>query len=435
MASMPVTPQLSMPSSANREFTRGRGIVLHATIFITAFVVLVSRRPDVILNAQFYAEDGAFWYVDAYRFGLHCLLMPAGGYLNTLSHLIALLTLLFPFAVAPLVMNICAILVQILPVHIFLSSRFDAIPFNTRLLGSFLYLALPNSFEIHATTTNIQWHLALAGCLVLLGRQDSRWGWRVFDFLVLMFLVLDGPLGILLIPIAAILRWIRNDARYNLALVALIPGAVLQGVFLLMTNSRPTAPNGATFGRLASIVGGQVFFSSVLGVRTSIQLYYYTHLHSLFLVQVIALAVGVAFVIYALRYGPMELKLFHLFAVAVLGSALSHPLANYDGDMTQWQQMQVPGCGNRYYFFPMLAFLATIIWMLVNSAPKTKVPRYLALSILLLLPVGICRDWRYKPFKDLHFQEHAAEFERAAPGTQFTIPINPFLWTMQLTKR
>jgi hypothetical protein len=362
------------------------------------------------------------------------LLLPVGGYLNTLSRLIGLFTLLFPLTHAPLVMNLCALTVQILPINIFLSSRFKTIPLGTRLLGSLLYLALPNSFEIHANTTNIQWHLALTGCLVLLGRPESRWGWRIFDFLVLAFAVLDGPLGIVLVPIALILRWIRRDARYNLSLVALFPPAVLQLLVLALSDSRRAAPNGATLTRLTGILGGQVFFSSVLGVRSSIHLFYENGVHYFFPIELVAMVIGLSFVIYALRYAPTDLKLFYLFATMVLALALRHPLASFGANFTQWELMQIPGYGNRYYFFPMLAFLATPIWMLTSSASKSKVARCSALTVLLLLPIGICRDWQYRPFRDLNFHDFAAEFERAAPGTQLTIPINPN-WTMQLTKR
>jgi len=157
------------------------GFYLQAIAFSVAFLLVCSRRPDAILNAQFYAEDGRVWYLDAYNLGLHSLLMPQGAYLQTLSRTIALIALLFPLSLAPLVMNLCAIVVQILPVNIFLSSRFSDIPLKTRLLGSLLYLAVPNAAEIHANITNAHWHLALAACLVLLARPASGRGWRIFD--------------------------------------------------------------------------------------------------------------------------------------------------------------------------------------------------------------------------------------------------------------
>jgi hypothetical protein len=71
--------------------------------------------------------------------------------------------------------------------------------------------------------------------------------------------------------------------------------------------------------------------------------------------------------------------------------------------------------------------------MLMDSASKSKVPRYAALAVLLFLPVGICRDWRYKPFIDMNFQDAATAFAGAPPGTTISIPINPN-WHMRLTK-
>ena len=422
---------LNSDSAAERTIFRRSDLALHAAIFLVAFALVVSRRPDAIFNAQFYAEDGTLFYADAYHFGWHCLLMPYGGYLHIPLRLLGLLAQLVPFGRAPLLMNLCAIIVQILPVHIFLSSRFISIPFVTRVCGALLYLAVPNAFEIHAKAANIQWHLALVACLVLLARPDRRLVWRIFDFLALVFFALGSLMGILLIPVAALLRWIREDSRYNFALFALTPGALVQGSILLFTESRRAAPNGATLARLADIIGGQVFFSSVLGVRTSIQLYYYSHFHSLFYFNVIALAVGLPFVLYALRRAPTELKLVYLFASLMLASALHRPIASFLGDEVQWQLLEIPGVGNRYYFFPMLAFLATLIWMLTRA--QSKFPRYSALAVLLLLPIGIWRDWRYKPFQDLHFNEYVAEFNRAAPGTQISIPLNPD-WNMRLTK-
>ena len=423
---------LNLESAASAAASPRTSVALQAIVFLVAFALLFLRRPDAILNAQFYSEDGIYWYADAYHFGWRCLLLPLGGYLNSLSRLIGMFSLLFPFAMAPLFMNLCALVAGILPIHIFLSSRFKSIPFNTRLLGSLLYLALPNSFELHATTTNIQWHLALAACLVLLGSQEIGRAWQIFDFLILTLLVLDGPLGIVLIPVVLYLRWFRKDSRYHLALTALIPGAVLQLLVLFIAAPRRPAPNGATVARLIDILGGQIFLSSLFGLRTFIQLF--GHVRSLPIIDFFAMLIGLAILFYALCRGPLELRLFILFATAVLVLGLIHPLATTDGDHVQWEQLQIPGCGNRYYFFPMLAFLASLIWMSVDRSIPARAPRYVALALLIFLPVGIFRDWRYRPFEDLHFKEIAADFQRAPRGTQFVIPINPGV-SMKLTKQ
>src|SRR5260221_5492057 len=436
MVSQASSSEFSLPAVADRDVLRDHYLLLHASIFVASFFILALRRPDAILNAQFYAEDGKYWFADAYNLGWRCLLLPVGGYLNTFSRLIGMFCQLFPLIRAPLIMNICALAAGILPVNVFLSSRLAAIPFNTRLLGAALYLALPNSFEIHANTTNIQWHLALVGLLVLFGNESRRLGWRIFDSVLLAVVVLDGPLGILLIPIAALLRWFRKDQRYNRALLILIPPALLQVMFLLTSNSRGTAANGATLQRFVRIVGGQVFLSSVLGLKTTVHLFFEEGSKYYFYVSLVALVVGMFFLIYALRNAPLELKLLHLFGFTVLALALKHPIPTFGAQFQQWGLMEIPSCGNRYYYYPMLAFLATPIWILSTAKARSALPRCAALIVLLCLPIGIWRDWHYRPFPDSNFKHYAEEFERAAPGTQVSIPIVPMWppWQMELTK-
>lgn len=417
-----------------------RPVIFHIVVFFSAFLIVFSRRPDAVLNAQFWAEDGKFWYADAYHFGLHSLFMPEAGYLHILPRFVAYFSVLFPLGFAPLVMNVCAMVVQILPANLFLSSRFAAIPFGTRLLGALVYLTLPNSFEIHANSTNIQWHLALAACLILFGEpvEERPWLTKTFDCVVLAIVALDSPLGIFLIPVAALLWWRRRDARFTWSFWMLIPGSVLQILVAVLSHSRRIAPNGATMAKLTGILGGQIFLSSLLGLRTFIQFYFFYNPRYLFPVELIAMVVGLAIMSYAAYYAPARLRLFLLFAALVLIAALRSPLASMETGYYQWDLLQVPGIGNRYYFFPMLGLIASLVWILKSSC-ASKIPRYGAAILLLLLPVGIYRDYQYRPFRDLQFQKFAADFEKAAPGTPFAIPINPVIpgydWSLRLTKR
>src|SRR5215471_1172458 len=122
---LPATSQahpLSVSSTVHR--ARYEQIAFHAAIFLASLFILFLRRPDALLNAQFYAEDGARWFADAYHVGWRCLFLPESGYLQTVSRLIGLFCQLFPFALVPLVMNLFALFFQILPINILLSERF-----------------------------------------------------------------------------------------------------------------------------------------------------------------------------------------------------------------------------------------------------------------------------------------------------------------------
>ncbi len=410
------------------EASRGTRIGLQVFLFLAAAALVASRRPDAILNPQFFAEDGAVWFPDAYNLGLRCLALPEAGYLHTLTRLIALLTLLFPFTAAPLVMNLCAIAVQALPVNLFLSSRFSAIPIGPRLFGAFLYLALPNSYEINANITTIQWHLALLTCLVLFAEPAESLGWRIFDVGTLVLMSVDGPMGILLVPVAVALWWKRHDVARSLCF-ALIPGAIVQLTTIMTSHAqRSAAPNGANLTRFIHIVARQIFLSSLLGVKTE----FHVFMKVPFACEVLITIGGVAAILYAVWRGPIELKLFILFVSLVFGAVLADPLVSLTG--TQWEILGVPGAGNRYFFLPTIAFLAALLWLAADSGMPRKSIRRAAVTALLVLPVGIGTDWHYKSFVDLHFPAYARTFEEAAPGTHLTIPINPPNWSMELSK-
>jgi len=422
--------ELKLPSGAR--------LVFHVALFLVCFLLLYSRRPDAIENAQFYAEDGAVWYRDAYQLGWRCLLIPETGYLQTVSRLIALLALLLPFTVAPLAMNLGALAIHILPVNLFLSRRFDGVPLFARLLGSLLYLGIPNSVEIHGNTTNIQWHLGLICLLMILGRPPEGKFWIAVDVCALALLAFDSPLGFLLVPIAAVLwRKERGTVRAT-HLVALLPGTMVQALVLFFSQAhgRESSVVGASAARLMGILGGQIFLSGVAGVRTLASLFLSGDRHELFYVQIAATIVGLGIVLASLSEAPYPVRLFLLFAAGVMVLALSRPIAGPDLNFPQWEYLQLPGRSSRYYFFPILAFYAALFSLVLTGKKGAgRVFRYVALAFLLAVPSGVWRDWNYPQYPDLHFAEYAREFERAKPGSSFTIPIVPAGWQMQIVKR
>src|SRR5436190_20207916 len=115
-------------------------------VFLFFAAIVVSRRPDVLFNAQFWAEDGKMWYADAYNLGVILpFLHPAAGYFDTLPRLAALAGLLLPLGIVPLRFNCIAIVFQVLPAQFLLTSRCKEWgSINVRALFAFLYLALPN---------------------------------------------------------------------------------------------------------------------------------------------------------------------------------------------------------------------------------------------------------------------------------------------------
>src|SRR5581483_8205835 len=80
------------------------GVWFQLAVFAFALLIVSSRRPDAMVIPQFYAEDGAVSYSEAYSLGLHTLLLPRSGYFQAVPRLVALFDQMFPLAWAPLVM-------------------------------------------------------------------------------------------------------------------------------------------------------------------------------------------------------------------------------------------------------------------------------------------------------------------------------------------
>src|SRR5665811_919818 len=196
----------------------------HLLFFIFAFFILYSRRTEVLLNPQFWGEDGAAWFANAYNFGVwKSLFLVQDGYFQTLSRIVAIVSLVFPIVLAPLIFNFSALIIQVLPASFFLSSRFDGLlpSFHSRFLIASFYLFLPNTAEIQGNITNVQWFLALLAFMILIASRSDRKSWKIFDLFFLILAGLSGPFSIFLLPIAFLL-WFNQKQKQHLQNLSIV---------------------------------------------------------------------------------------------------------------------------------------------------------------------------------------------------------------------
>jgi hypothetical protein len=263
--------------------------------------------------------------------------------------------------------------------------------------------------------------------MLVLARPPGAWGWQGIDVAVILASALSGPFCLLLLPVTA-LRWWRSRARWQLVLMGVVAaGVVVQlGTLLTSPGARAGAPLGAGPRALATILAGQVFLGGLLGLRV------YRHIGQLALWQqgpavFAAASGGAALTGAALLRARNELRLLALFSGLLLATALAQPLIN--DVQPQWPLMAA-GSGNRYFFFPILAWLLCLVSLLATSRGW---PRWFAGAAVAALLVGVPLDWRYPPYADMGFAGYAARFEAAPPGTRVSIPINPN-WQMVLVR-
>ncbi len=401
-------------------------------VAVVAWALIVSRRPDAIFNAQFWAEDG-IWYSQAYNLGaLHTLLIPDAGYLLVIPRLTAAFSMLFPMLYAPLIFNIIAILFQASPAVFLFSGRFDElIPSRSaQMLLAFLYVVMPNSYEVSATITNTQWHVSVLAFMIVIAAVPKSTAGKSFDIAVLLLSGLTGPLCVALIPILA-LRWWMDRRRHTITLF-IVNGAavVLQGAtYLFSALHRVNSPLGANPLTLARLLAGQVFIGATLGMNQYARIFAKPWWASNKLTVIIAVA-GLSLVGLALWKGPNALRLFLLYAGAVYSLCLISPLTI--GQIPAWVQLTYPGAAVRYEYIPMAAFLTVLVWLLSRRLP-VAVRSVGALALIITLLIGVPSDWQYPPYVNFNYGSYVAQFQALPNGSTFTFPINPN-WSFTLHK-
>lgn len=403
----------------------GLGVGWQIAVFVLVALALVSRDPAQFLHAQFYAEDGYTWYADAYNGGwLHSLTLAAGGYLNTLQRIGGGLALLVPFRFAPLVMNVVGLLLQCLPVTVLLSARCRRWGLlTTRMLFAGLYVAAPHAREVHVVLTNSQWHLALVLPLLLFAAPPAGRTGRVLDVLLFALAGFCGPYGLVLVPLG-LLFWLVRRQRWTLVQAGLMAiGAGVQVLVLMGTTGRPPAVLGASVVHFVRLLGGYVVMASMFGA-----------LPWALRVPLAVLAgftvLGLLMYGYCLLRAGLELRLFVLYCLLLLFSALRHPLTVSAEPM--WPIMEsFPSL--RYWLFPMLALLWGSAWCFMQA--PSRMFRFLGGAAVLATTVGILQDWRYSSFPEMQFQQQAARFAAAPAGSVVEIREVPIGWKFELTKR
>jgi hypothetical protein len=399
-------------------------------IFLLSYALIVSRRPDAVLHAQFYAEDGHVWFADAYNLGWwQGLFRAQDGYFQTFPRLAAALALLAPVWRAPLVLNLCAAAVEALPVNLLLSVRssgWGSLGFRACLAAA--YLALPNSREMTMVVTSSQWLLALSVFLVLTASQPGGEAERAFDVALLVLCGLTGPFCFFLLPIAVFVAWKRKKRWHWMAAGILSVLAMVEawGLVVIDKGGRSHAALGAGPALLVRILGGQVYLAALLGGNSLAS----NSSRAVFFLLLLAAITGTALVIFCFVHTSLEMRLFFVLTAMLLIASMISPAAYPPSGVTRWELLAKVS-GIRYWYFPTLAFVWSMLW-----ASRSRSQALQAVSILLLCGAcfGAVRDWKQPVLKDLNFEKSARNFQTAPAGTVIVLPENPQGWDIRLVK-
>jgi hypothetical protein len=402
----------------------------HCLFFLLACAVLISRRPDAIFHAQFWAEDGHIWISDAYNLGWwRALFQVYNGYYQTLPRLGAALALLVPLPFAPLVLNSIAILIQALPASLLLLDRFEpwgSLRFRAMLAG--MYLVVPNTAEISFGITESQWLLALCAILILAALPPKNILGKAFEILLLLISGLTGPFCLVLFPFAVFLALRKKDGwlRIRVAVLGITSLVQLWALLVINPSGRKGAALGATPGLFARILGGQVYLGTLLGGNG---LAAFSNVRVITVMSLLAIG-GTILVAICFIKSTLPMRLFLIFAYLLFALSLLSSTGAVPAGFSAWESLTW-GSAIRYWFFPTLAFAWSIVWCIESRSRTLKA---VSSVLLFVMCFGLMHDWQHPAFSDMHFGDYASSFESAPAGTTVIIPENPAGWNLRLVK-
>lgn len=238
-----------------------------ALAWLACLATLVLRKPDTLLHAQFFAEDGSEWFSDAYN-GDGSPLKPYASYLHLIPRSVAWLADALPCAYIPLAYNVTALALSSLACAWFALPHFRHVVRDDRLriCVCLLCAAWPGAFEILGSLTNLQWYLgcwAMLVCFMRWPRSAARCAALACAYFVVL---LSAPTLLALAPVLAIR--LLFDARARPYLCGLLAATIAYALYLSSNDaSQRLSPEiGDEVSAIFLTVAVRVFGVAFIGV-------------------------------------------------------------------------------------------------------------------------------------------------------------------------
>ncbi|ASO98880.1 TPA: glucosyl transferase [Enterobacter hormaechei] len=413
-------------------------VFLFFAIFAVTFILFVLRRPDLITNPQFWAEDGRYWYHQAYTLGpLHSIILPQNGYYQSISKITASLSLALPLWCAPIFFNVIAISIRCFVVMFLLSSRMSSYKLLPRFILAIFIIAMPHVSEVHANITNAHWYLSMWLFMVIISNKPDGTYWKMHDFLILLLSGLSGPFIVFLAPVVALklvdgrvfqnpFKTIRNAIRNLDAFsIAFIFVCLIQVVAILISSTadRSQAPLGASLDLLITILSSKIFAGFALTTAKTIELW-----NSGIYNYVICL-ISIAIICCVLIKGTWREWSMVIFPALMIGFALAKPMIS--NTEPQWSII-MSGGAERYFVIPNVFWASILLSFLGGFNSWSK---YLHSAFLVVILVMSHYTYKLKTLPDNKWIESVNAFENAPAGDEVSLPINPRGWVMVLEKK
>ncbi|MCG6146783.1 hypothetical protein LFX15_00675 [Leptospira levettii] len=221
--------------------TKNQNFILFFSNFLLSFLIFILRKPDSILNAQLWAEDGQIFLRDEWVTGFpDTFFFLYAGYIHLVPRFIAFFANLFPYTFIPLVFNLCAILISAISVSIFSLTKFRYILKSDflRTIVIVLLCCSPVGIESFNNITNVHFFLSLGVFLLaIIGGELNGFSYLLISVYVLLG-IFSAPLAICYAPLFLIRPFLCKFDRKRWVYLVLFVIGLGYGILMFYLGSR-----------------------------------------------------------------------------------------------------------------------------------------------------------------------------------------------------
>ena len=280
--------------------------------FIIVLIVFFLKRPDSILNAQFYAEDATIFFKDAVNGNFFTAISTKyAGYYWTIHRIFAELFSNFNIVYQPLLYSIFAIIVNSSILAFFATKYFRNIlenDFKRILISLFLSLMYLDSYEMVNVFINTKWYMTIFLFFFLIADESiikTKFK-KIFFAGIVILIFWTQPQAFYLIPLF-IIKCFMTKERLFYSVIILI--SIFHPIFIFISGDIPSS-------HLES--GNLNYYGLLVGMTIKSNLYFiHTSLMNKFMSFFVVLSLIMYIIIYKIAKNVFsKFTLFSYFYIA-----------------------------------------------------------------------------------------------------------------------
>jgi hypothetical protein len=397
-----------------------------AGTIIACLLLLLFRRYDAFVNPQFHAEEGKYFFAQAYNEGWSSLFETVNGYYHLWPRLVMnlSLSLQIPLENIPTVMMIMVLLTYLI-LWYYIFTRLQLSLFS-RCAAVLVTVILPLGNEILMTMTNIQWFMALFPAVIIFGKKPARKSARTIDAFILILTVFTGPMALIMLPVI-IFVFLKDKSQLRTRNQELF-WVIFIGAIISLFSLISYGSVDRTEGEFSFLNGGflqYLFFQTWYPILS-------TTIHDVpntmgYILAALSFGVIVFVSLRILKNGN-TFSLFCLISSYLFFIVTCISYRHDPGALTPFY------CGIRNFFLPSVFFIWATLplferFTVFKSFKYFKSVKFISILLFTWFVIQTLVFIGPMRFEDMHWKE---EVKRIGIQDTTVIPVNPKGWSLQL---